>query len=193
MSRSTDAQGFLDQVAKLARPSSQPVFIVIEGMSGAGKSTLAHLIHERFGGHLLQMDDFFLQPHQRTPERLAEPGGNVDYERFSQEVLKPLINREQIYYRAFNCKTQSFNEAVVLEPAPLWIVEGCYSLHPRIVLPGNLTLFMEIDPGVQIQTIEKRNGPDLALRFAREWIPMENTYFETFGIRNKCQWIIKRA
>ena len=32
------------------------------------------------------MDDYFLQPYQRTEERLAEPGGNVDYERFKEEI-----------------------------------------------------------------------------------------------------------
>ena len=33
------------------------------------------------------MDDFFLRPEQRRPERFAEPGGNVDRERFAAEVL----------------------------------------------------------------------------------------------------------
>ena len=32
------------------------------------------------------MDDFFLRPQQRTKERLAEAGGNIDRERFLQEV-----------------------------------------------------------------------------------------------------------
>jgi hypothetical protein len=31
---------------------------------------------------LFHTDDFFLQPHQRTRERLESVGGNIDYERF---------------------------------------------------------------------------------------------------------------
>lgn len=35
-------------------------------------------------------DDFFLRPEQRTPERLAEPGGNLDRERMKSEVIDRL-------------------------------------------------------------------------------------------------------
>ena len=45
------------------------------------------------------MDDFYLQPHQRTTKRLREPGGNVDYERFETEVLQPLLTGEAFSYR----------------------------------------------------------------------------------------------
>lgn len=34
------------------------------------------------------LDDFFLRMEQRTPERLREVGGNVDYERFGGDGLK---------------------------------------------------------------------------------------------------------
>ena len=50
------------------------------------------------------MDDFYLQPHQRTEERLAEPGGNVDRERFLQEVLIPLHEGHDAVYRVFDCQ-----------------------------------------------------------------------------------------
>ena len=33
------------------------------------------------------MDDFFLQPKQRTKERLEQAGGNVDYKRFKKEIV----------------------------------------------------------------------------------------------------------
>lgn len=192
MSQAIDLAQLLEEVRHLTK-STKPALVAIDGMSGAGKSTLARLLHDQFGGQVLHMDDFFLQPHQRTPERLAETGGNVDYERFVQEVLKPLKGREEMSYRAFDCKTLSFKGPVVLEPAPLWIVEGCYCLHPKIDLPYDLSLFLEIAPLLQLQTIEKRNGPEMAKRFKETWIPMENLYFETFAIRDKCHWIMKRA
>ena len=60
------------------------------------------------------MDDFFLRPEQRTPERYAEPGGNVDRERFLAEVLIPLRAGETVQYRRFDCSTFT-----VLPPKPI--------------------------------------------------------------------------
>ena len=54
------------------------VFVAIDGPCTSGKTTFAAMLNRRFGGNVLHMDDFFLRPEQRTPERFAEPGGNVD-------------------------------------------------------------------------------------------------------------------
>lgn len=63
----------------------------IDGNAAAGKSTLAARIAAFFAPqysvNVFHMDDFFLPGALRTPERLAEPGGNVHYERFQDEVL----------------------------------------------------------------------------------------------------------
>ena len=66
------------------------VFVAIDGPCTSGKTTFAAMLNRRFGGNVLHMDDFFLRSEQRTPERFAEPGGNVDRERFETEVLAPL-------------------------------------------------------------------------------------------------------
>lgn len=55
--------------------TGKQVVIAIDGMCGAGKSTIAQMLHDKLGGNLFHMDDFFLQPYQRTSERLAEIGG----------------------------------------------------------------------------------------------------------------------
>ena len=74
-------------LAKLHKNTKHPFLIAIDGMCGSGKTTLANYLAKELNASLFHMDDFFLQPHQRTPERLADPGGNVDYERFKAEVL----------------------------------------------------------------------------------------------------------
>lgn len=66
-----------------------PLRVAIDGPCASGKSTLGQLLAGVYGCPLIRMDDFFLRPEQRSPERLAQPGGNVDYERFSREVLSP--------------------------------------------------------------------------------------------------------
>ena len=83
--------------------SNGPVKIAIEGGSASGKTTLSKQLAALYDCSVLHMDDFFLQAHQRTPERYAEVGGNIDRERFLQEVLGPLRNGQTIRYRKFNC------------------------------------------------------------------------------------------
>lgn len=79
----------IDRVERLLA-EGRCAFVAIDGPCASGKTVFAASLHERFGGNVLHMDDFFLRPEQRTPERFAEPGGNVDRERFEAEVLKPL-------------------------------------------------------------------------------------------------------
>jgi len=68
--------------------------IAIDGRCASGKSTLGAFLQKETGGNLIHMDDFFLRPEQRTKERYATPGENVDHERFYEEVLVPLQNGE---------------------------------------------------------------------------------------------------
>ena len=55
------------------------------------------------------MDDFFLRPEQRTKMRLAEIGGNVDYERFYREVLIPLKKKEPFAYCTYEWSECSYS------------------------------------------------------------------------------------
>jgi len=71
--------------------------VAIDGPCASGKSTLGKTLQEIYGCPLIHMDDFFLRPEQRTPERLAQPGGNVDYERFAKEVLTPSADGPDIF------------------------------------------------------------------------------------------------
>ena len=86
------------------------VIVAIEGGSASGKTTLASKLAEELDANLFHMDDFFLQPHQRTKERFLEPGGNVDYERFLLEVLLPIRAGIPFSYRVFDCRTMDFGE-----------------------------------------------------------------------------------
>ncbi len=81
-------QKYLD---KIMLKKDKPVLLAIDGKSGSGKTTLAEELARQYQAELYHMDDFFLQPFQRTLERLAEIGGNVDYKRFQEEVLLPIL------------------------------------------------------------------------------------------------------
>ena len=108
------------------------VNLAVEGGSASGKTTLSQMLQEVYGATVFHMDDFFLRPWQRTEERFSQPGGNVDWERFLEEVLVPLKNREPINYKRFNCSTLTLEPAISLLPSKLNIIEGAYSMHPKL-------------------------------------------------------------
>ena len=165
------------------------VLLAIDGPCTAGKTTLAGILQKRYGCPVLHMDEFFLQPSQRTPERLSQPGGNVDYARFYEEVLLPLQAGTPFSYRPYNCQTQTLAEPSAVSPAPLTVIEGTYALHPYFRQPYDLTVFLTIDPETQAQRIRLRPQWKQE-RFFREWIPMEQTYFAYFSIQNNCDLVL---
>lgn len=159
--------------------------IAIDGMSGSGKSTFAKALHEMIPqSNLFHMDDYFLRPAQRTEERLAEVGGNVDYERFQDEVLSHLNDKDGLYFRKYDCCTQTLGDRIFVPWKPVVIIEGSYSLHPYFGEVFDLRLFFEISPEEQRERIRNRNGEKMLTRFLSEWIPKENAYFEKFHIKN---------
>ena len=100
------------------------VIMAIDGKCTSGKTTLASKLAEIYDCNVFHMDDFFLRPEQRTPERFAEVGGNVDYERFQEEVLLPLKSGKAFSYRPFDCSTFALAAPVSVTPKKLNIIEG---------------------------------------------------------------------
>lgn len=165
------------------------VLLAIDGRCAAGKTTLAQKLAEIFSCPVIHMDDFFLRPEQRTKERLETPGGNVDHERFLEEVMTPLRERKGFSYRPFDCHSQQFKEPVRISQGTLIIVEGSYSCHPSLWDHYDLRIFLDVTEEEQRKRILKRNGEAAAKIFQEKWIPMEEKYFEQFHIREKCDII----
>ena len=175
----------------LTNVGNLPLVIAVDGMSGSGKSTLGELLHKNFPeSNLFHMDDFFLQPYQRTEERLLEVGGNIDYERFKKEILDCLGNKKGLNYRTYDCCTQELEEYVHIPWKPLVIIEGSYSQHPYFGNAYDIKIFCEVSAETQRERILKRNGEYMLQRFEKEWIPKENVYFEKFKIKNKADFYL---
>ena len=184
---------FLPLLAALDRQlaghtAEHPLFLAIDGPAASGKSTLAALLAELYPCTVLHMDDFFLPPERKTPERLHTPGGNVDYERFDAELLAPLLAGQPALLRPFDCQTGQVAPPSPVPRQPLMVAEGSYSLHPALIHAYALRVFLSVPPEVQRRRIAARNGPAMAERFAREWIPLENRYFEAFQIARQCDF-----
>ena len=163
----------------------KPYVVAIDGMSGSGKSTFASLLHKVFPeSNLFHMDDYFLKPSQRTLERLSEVGGNVDYERFYNEIICHLKDENGLSYRKYDCCTQTLGDIESVGYQPLIIIEGSYSHHPFFGDAYDLRVFLDVTSKEQVERILKRNGEFMLNRFISEWIRKENAYFEKFNIKN---------
>lgn len=191
MKRLPEAYGSLCRYIETARKEKRPVLLAIDGKSGSGKSTLARRLAESYQAQLFHMDDFFLQPSQRTPKRLAEVGGNVDYERFRGEVLEPLAEGREFSYGIFSCREQRITEQRQARRAQLSIVEGSYSEHPYFGSPYDLTICLDISMEEQRERIRRRSGEEMLKRFTEEWIPKENAYLHKFRIMERCDICIR--
>ncbi len=166
------------------RGQNAPV-LAIDGCSGSGKSYLAERLTKVYGNGTVHMDDFFLQPGQRTPQRLAEPGGNIDYERFEAQVLPKLAQRRDFCYQAFDCGTMALGDKRTVAARPFTLVEGVYAMHPRFRSAYDGALFLKLPREKQLERIARRSGP-LLERFEREWIPLEDRYFAAFDVEAAC-------
>ena len=166
------------------------VILALDGPCASGKTTLAGEMGRKFGWSVVHMDDFFLRPEQRTPERYALPGGNVDHERFLAEVLEPLRTGLPVRYRPFDCRTMELSGPVELPPAQVTLVEGAYSCHPSLWDFYDLHLFLPVDPEVQRSRILLRNG-DRAGSFFDQWIPLERAYFTAYDLPGRCDFLLE--
>ena len=165
--------------------TGKQIVIAIDGNCTAGKTTLASILEKEYDCNVFHMDDFFLRPEQRTPERYAQPGGNVDYERFQEEVLSPLKQGIAFSYRPFSCKTFTLSDPVAVTPKALNIVEGTYCLHPYFGDCYDFKVFLSVTPELQRERILLRPAA-VHQRFFEEWIPMEKRYFDHFQISARC-------
>ncbi len=163
--------------------------VCIDGMCASGKTTLAKRLGDVLNAPVYHMDDFFLPPVKRTEKRLLEAGGNVDYERFRTDVLDPLLLKKPFSFRPFDCSRMDYAASVMCAPSALSIVEGSYACHPALADGYDLKIFLSVGSDTQIERIRKRNGEKMLERFIREWIPMENRYFEAFAIQEKADYV----
>jgi len=167
----------------------EKIIIGIDGRCGSGKTTLAASLSVHYNCPVFHTDDYFLPPEMRTPERLSEPGGNMHRERFKSEIVAGILSGKAFIYRAFSCEDGSLTD-VNAEAANISIIEGTYSAHPGMDIPYDFLIFCDVDPEEQMRRIIARNGEKMAEMFRTKWIPLEETYFDHFRIREKADIIV---
>lgn len=163
----------------------------IDGPCASGKTTIGKLLSSFLECPCIHMDDYFLQANQRTAQRLEEPGGNIDYERFHQEINEAWNQNQPIHMRSYDCSSQTLRREVIVEKSPILIIEGSYAHHSYLDDMQAFKIFMDIEPSIQKERLQKRS-PDKFLDFIEKWIPMEEKYFHAFSIKEKSDYVFSR-
>jgi uridine kinase len=150
--------------------------IALDGRAASGKTTAAGLLADLFDGTVISMDDYFLPAERKTEDRLAEPGGNADVERLKLEIMSERY-AETLTHARFDCHSQKLLPSVTEERKPLLFVEGVYSLHPSLRDFYDVKFFLTTSAESQRTRILLRDGEETLTRYEREWLPLEETYF----------------
>lgn len=156
--------------------------VKIDGRCGSGKSTLAKLIAAVYRCGVVHTDDFYL-PYDVD----RESGENTDFDRLNNE-LYDIISGKRSDYGVFNCQSQTIDRTEVLPKSPVLIIEGSYSLHPKLSISADISVFLTVPEDEQLKRIEKRSPQSLEA-FRTRWIPMEEAYYEKFNVIEKCDFV----
>ena len=162
-------EDIFESISARALQGPAPFLVAIDGRCASGKSTLAAYLGEKLKAPLLHIDDFYLPFAHRTALRMERVGGHIDSERFCQEVLEPLSQGK---------------EEQKIPPAPIYIVEGSYSLLPQLADYYHYKIFLTVNPSVQLSRILKREGREKTEQFLTRWIPAEEKYFSACEVRS---------
>lgn len=179
----------LEEMARRA-PENAPLVIAIDGRAASGKTTKAKQLAAITDGAIIHMDDFFLPPHLRTEEQLAEVGGNVHRERFAEEVLPHLSSPDAFSYGVYDCSVGAICRTREIGAGTIRIVEGSYAHHPALGSYAHLKIFSTVEQDEQAARILARNGEAMAERFRNSWIPAEEAYFTAFAIKEAADLVL---
>ena len=191
MNRANELAARVAKIITDATNGKRRFTVAIDGRCASGKTTLARALERRVGCAVIHMDHFFLRPEQRTSERLATAGGNVDRERMLEEVLAPLSRGDSVTYRPFDCGSMTLGSPIAIPDAQIYIVEGSYSCHPALRDCYDLKIFLTVSPEEQMRRIIIRNGERAAEVFLSRWIPLEEKYFSELSVASACDHIFE--
>ncbi len=184
---STELARLIPLVTVISERAEQDGYIniAIDGRAASGKSTAAELLSRIFDADVIHMDDFFLPKEKKTPERLLRAGGNIDSERFFEQVYNNL-DKSVIEYNCYDCQSGVLGKSVSLHRKRILIVEGVYSLLPDFRDKYCIKVFMDIDKDTQKERLLLRDGAGMLARYLDEWIPLEEKYFSTLAPQMSC-------
>lgn len=176
-------------VSQLVKKGS-PICIAVDGCCGSGKTSLSLLLQKLFDCNVFHMDDFYCPFEQRTENWTETPAGNMDLERFLQEVLIPIRKGRTVSYRRYDCQKAMMMDAELFAPTQLTVIDGSYSHHPMLADQYDLKVFLTCSRKEQERRLRIREGAYFEEGFQKFWIPMEERYHHAFDIEDHSSMVI---
>ena len=158
-----------------------PAAVVIDGRCGSGKTWLAEQLAQRWPCRVVHMDHFYLPMERRAPDWEETPAGNMDLDRLREEVLVPFAAGTLRGYRPYDCRSGAFLPPISLADSALLVLEGSYSHHPALAVPGALKVFLTCSRKEQERRLRLREGERFTA-FEKRWIPLEERYCRACGV-----------
>ena len=158
------------------------LLVTLDGPCASGKTTLARNLAAVFRGQVVHTDDYVIPHRQKTPERLAVPGGNCDAERLAREVAVPFAQGFPVRYRRYDCRKDTLLPEEQLTETRVLILEGSYCNLPVLRACADVRLFLTAPWETREARLRVRESPASMQQFLDRWIPLENTYFEAFHL-----------
>ena len=130
---------------------------------------------------MVHTDDFYLPFDKRCAGWQSVPCANMDLTRLRRQVLESFRAGERAAYRPYRCGEGRFGPETMLPAGGLLLVEGSYSLHPDLAGFYDLKIFLTCPADEQEKRLRAREGEHFEA-FRRQWIPLEEAYFQQFGV-----------
>ena len=180
----TDWIPALGAVAAAARAlrEKERILVTLDGPCASGKTTLAAELAEVLGAAAAHTDDFVVPHAEKTPERLARPGGNCDAERLRAELLEPWKREGKARFRRYDCHGDRLLPAEELPGRRVLILEGSYVNLPSLRALADVRLYLDTDRAVRERRLLARESPASLALYRERWIPLEESYFSAFGL-----------
>ena len=164
------------------RKRTDRLMITVDGPCASGKTTLAAELAGALHAAVVHTDDYVIPHARKTAERLAEPGGNCDAERLAREVIVPWKKGLPGQTRRYDCVADRLREPEDLPAENVLILEGSYCNLPLLREHADVRVFLDPPRELRLERLQKRESAASLRRFLDLWIPLEDAYFEAFGL-----------
>ncbi len=173
-----------------ASEASRPLLVAVDGECGSGKSLLSAALSCIFEAPVIHTDDFYLPMPLRTPEKMREPGWNLDLPRFLEQVAEPLRSGKPCYYAVYDAHHDALTYSRRLPDALVYIVEGTFALRPELAGYYAHSLYITVPHDLQKDRILSRNGERIYADFEARWNPDFERYSKAFDVEKSAEFTL---
>ena len=168
------------------KTSPNRAFLVgIDGLGGSGKSVLAKEIRQELEkkgvlADIVHHDDFYLPSGSRSlqPADLKPIGGDFDWGRFSEQILKPLKSGLSAKYRRYDWPSDRLAEEREVQPRGVILIEGVYSTRTELREFYDFLIWVDCPAEERLRRGLARDGESMRSIWTTEWIPAEDQYYK---------------